>query len=175
VALAAFHYLSLLRSTELPPWLQQEVSALSHTRFRFAEKRRPDDYAVWVAEHLSWPVPRDLVLKAPQVVREWDAAGLGQKEILQTLKHLRVDQGRAVLMAKKDEHTAIKDVTEWLTEPWYGTEYTVERFDEEFLQQVRPLPIDVPFFLVLIGLRRMDRISFLSCTFLVPMTSFPII
>jgi len=149
VALAAFHYLSLLRSTELPPWLQQEVSSLSQIRFRFAEKRRPDDYAVWVAEHLSWPVPRDLVLKAPQVVWEWDAAGLGKKEVLQTLERLHVHEGRAVLMTKKDEHTAIKDVTEWSKEPWYGTEYTVERFDEEFLQLVRPSSITVVLFLVL--------------------------
>src|SRR5712691_5958652 len=64
VAIATFKYMSMLRPSDLSPSLQKETSSLSNIGFRFSEKRCPDDYAVWVADKLSWPVPRELVIKA---------------------------------------------------------------------------------------------------------------
>jgi insulysin len=92
--MATFNYISMLRSTDLSPTHQTEVSALSNIRFRFSEKRRPDDYAVWMADKLSWPVPRELVIKAPQVVSEWDHDGTAQAVAFQTLKGLSVKNSR---------------------------------------------------------------------------------
>jgi len=107
-------------------------------RFRFAEKRKPDDYAVWVTEHMVWPVPPELVLSAPQLTWEWDKDGLGEKEVRDVLEGLRVDQGRAVLMARAEEHAKVCGPSlQWETEPWYGTAYRVDRLDEEFIKQVR--------------------------------------
>src|SRR5882757_11245904 len=139
--MAAFKYISMLRSTDLSPNHQTEVSSLSDTRFRFSEKRRPDDYAVWVADKLSWPVPREFVIKAPQVVSEWDPDGTAQAVAFQTLQGLSVKNSRAVLMAKQGEFQRLFGTQEWQTEPWYGTQYRVERLDEEFIQEVRCSPL----------------------------------
>ncbi|KAJ8522379.1 hypothetical protein ONZ45_g1033 [Pleurotus djamor] len=118
VILATFKYLSLLRSSEFPAWYQRETSILSHTRFRFAEKRRPDDYAVWVSEHMAG--------------KGKDGGEVKMREILEGL---RVDRGRAVLMAKGEEFEKVKPGMSWSKEPWYGTEYAVERFDESFIRE----------------------------------------
>jgi len=114
------------------------MSIIKANRFRFAEKRRPDDYAVWVTEHLSWPVPRELVLSAPQLVWEWDEQDPmhgGEREMREVLESLRVDRGRTVLMAKTEEHERVRGTSPWETEPWYGTLYRVEKFDEDFIAQ----------------------------------------
>jgi insulysin len=141
VAMAAFKYMSMLRSTDLSPTHQSEVSSLSDIRFRFAEKRRPDDYAVWVADKLSWPVPRELVIKAPQVVFEWDPDGTAQAVAFQTLKGFSVNNSRTLVMAKQGEFQKLFGTQEWQSEPWYGTQYRVERLEDAFIQEVRHFPL----------------------------------
>ncbi|KAH9928156.1 Metalloenzyme, LuxS/M16 peptidase-like protein [Fomitopsis serialis] len=139
VTLTIFKYLNMLRASKFPAWYQREMSLLKATRFRFAEKRRPDDYAVWVTEHLSWPVPRELVLSAPQLVWEWDESDPvngGESEMRQVLDSLTVDYGRVVLMAQKDVHERVRGVSEWESEPWYGTQY-------HFIAQAQA-PNDIP-------------------------------
>ncbi|KAH9950188.1 insulin-degrading enzyme [Amylocystis lapponica] len=145
--LAVFKYLSLLRSSSFPAWYQREQSVIKATRFRFAEKRRPDDYAVWVTETLAYPIPPERILSAPQLVEEWDEhdlANSGEREVREALEGLRVGKGRAVLMAKADEHERVRGkVAEWETEPWYGTPYRVEKLDADFLAQAES-PNDIP-------------------------------
>ena len=139
--MSAFNYISMLRSTDLSPTFQTEVSSLSDIRFRFAEKRRPDNYAVWMADKLSWPVPREFVIKAPQVVSEWDPDGTAQAVAFQTLRGLSVKNARTVLMAKQGEFQRLFGTQEWQSEPWYGTQYRVERLDDAFIQEVRYVPL----------------------------------
>src|ERR1700675_4243747 len=110
VMLATFKYMTMLRASPLPAWNQRELSTLSATRFRFAEKRRPDDYAVWVSEHMAWPVPKELVISAPQLVWEWDEKdniGGGEREVREILESLRVHNARAVLMARAEKHAKL--------------------------------------------------------------------
>lgn len=133
IILSVFKYLSMMRSSELPAWYQQEMSRLRAIRFRFQEKRAPDDYAVWVSEHMTWPLPRDQILSGPQLVEEWDQNG--EREVREILDRLRINRGRALLMAKKEEHERVKGPVEWEHEPIYGTAYRVERFNEEFIQK----------------------------------------
>ncbi|KAI0282121.1 Metalloenzyme, LuxS/M16 peptidase-like protein [Russula aff. rugulosa BPL654] len=143
VAMAAFKYISMLRSTNLSPTYQSEVSSLSDIRFRFAEKRRPDNYAVWVTDMLSWPVPREFVIKAPQVISEWDPDGTAQAVAFQTLRALSVKNARTLLMAKQGEFQRLFGTQEWQSEPWYGSQYRVERLDDAFIQEAEgPNTID---------------------------------
>ena len=134
-------YLSLLRSSELPPWYQKELSIINETKFQFAEKRRPDDYAVWVSEHMAWPVEQEAVLSSAQLVSEWDQSGEGEKEVRNILNTLTIDQSRAVVMAQPDEFQRVFEVEgktlNWESEPWYGTKYIVERFSDDFVSKVR--------------------------------------
>jgi insulysin len=133
--------MSLLRSSSFPAWYQKEVSTIYETKFRFSEKMRPDDYAVWISDHMAWPVDRDLILTAPQLVQEWDDSGSGEKEVRDMLSTLTIERGRAVIMARSEElnsalsadHGDIK----WQHEPWYGTGYLVEKFDKSLVKQVK--------------------------------------
>ncbi|KAH8099586.1 Metalloenzyme, LuxS/M16 peptidase-like protein [Cristinia sonorae] len=143
ISLIVYKYLSLLRSSQFPAWYQKELATIKRTRFKFAEKRRPEDYALWVTEQLSWPVPRDQVLSAPQLIQEWDESdpmreGGGEKEMRDMLNTLTVDNSRAVLMARKEEHERLGGgERKWEAEPWYGTGYSVVRFDDDFIKEAK--------------------------------------
>jgi len=137
VVLAAFKYISLLRSSELAPWHQSEVATISRTQFEFAEKRAAETYAVSIAERMSWPIPTEKALSAPVLISEWeDETGL--QEVRDALKNIQIDTGRVVLMAKREEHERVSGELPWRSEKWYGTGYTVERWDSDFLAQVCP-------------------------------------
>lgn len=131
---AAFKYLSLLRSSEFKPYLQKEVFVMSMIQFRFSEKRRPDSYASWISERMSWPVPKESVISSPQLVEEWGNDPLPVQKVKEYLESFRIERGRVVLMAKAEEHVKLEPDKSWLKEPWYGTEYRVERFDDEFVR-----------------------------------------
>ncbi|TFK42449.1 Metalloenzyme, LuxS/M16 peptidase-like protein [Crucibulum laeve] len=138
VILATFKYLSLLRSSDFKEFYQREMVTVATTRFRFAEKRRPDDYATWVAEHMAWPVPKEYIISAPQLIWNWDEVvedNGGEAKIREYLEQFRATGGRVVLMARADEHVKINPDAKWEKEPWYGTDFNVQRFDEAFIKE----------------------------------------
>ena len=134
-----FRFIALLKSSKFPAWQQRERNLICATRFRFAEKRRPDDYAVWISEHMAWPVPRELILSAPQLVEEWNASDPingGEREMREILDSFTIERSRTVLMAKVDEHERVRGKDHiWEKEPVYGTPYRVERYSAAFVQQ----------------------------------------
>ncbi|KAN0077100.1 Metalloenzyme, LuxS/M16 peptidase-like protein [Tylopilus felleus] len=136
VVLSTFKHLSLLRSSDIPPWYQSEVATIFRTQFEFAEKCEAEAYAIFIAEGMSWPVPTEKALSASELVSEWeDETGL--REVRDALKDIQIDKGRVMLMAKREEHERVSGELQWQSEKWYGTGYTVERWDSEFVAQAQ--------------------------------------
>ena len=138
--LAVHKYLALLRSTKFSRFHHEELVNLSAIQFRFAEKTRPQTYATWITERMAWPLPVELLLAGPNLIWDWDADAereVGEAKIAEYLQQFRVHESRVVLMAKKDEHLKINRNITWEKEPWYGTEYAVQRFDDDFIREVR--------------------------------------
>ncbi|KAJ8592510.1 insulin-degrading enzyme [Rhizopogon salebrosus TDB-379] len=134
VALATYKYVSLLRSSEFPKWYQSELVKIARTRFQFAEKQNPESYAVSLSERMGKPVPPELVLREVAVQSDWDSED-GEREVREILEGMRITTGRAVLMAKKEEHERISNNEQWEHEECYGTGYRVERWDPSFVEQ----------------------------------------
>ncbi|EAU88742.1 insulin-degrading enzyme [Coprinopsis cinerea okayama7 len=135
IVLAAFHYISLLRSAEFQPFAQHERVLLSQIRFRFAEKKRPDDYASAVAENMASPVPPERLISATQLTWDWDDNGADERKVREYLETFRLSEGRVVLMAKQEDHEKITPGIEWSKEPWYGTSYNVKEWESDFIEQ----------------------------------------
>jgi insulysin len=62
--------------------------------------------------------------------------GGGEKEMRDILNGFRIGIGRAVLMARAEEHEDVNGNGEWQQEPCYGTKYRVSRFEDEFIKEV---------------------------------------
>jgi insulysin len=85
---------------------------------------------------MEWPVPGDLLLAGPQLVWEWGDDETGPKEVRRILDSLTINNGRALLMAKAEEHKKFGASDGWETEPIYGSQYRVEKLENDFLEQV---------------------------------------
>jgi insulysin len=134
VALAAYKYLSLLRSSAFPKWYQSELVKIARTKFQFATKENAEGYAVSLSERLGKPIPPESLLRGAIVPSEWNSED-GEREVREILEDMRIAKGRAVLMAKKEELERISNNEHWEHEKWYGTGYRVERWDPSFVEQ----------------------------------------
>ncbi|PPQ98811.1 hypothetical protein CVT24_003365 [Panaeolus cyanescens] len=145
---ATFKYLSLLRASVFDQYHHQELVKLSATRFRFAEKRRPDDYATSITEHMAWPLPRDMILAGPRLTFDYindSDKKMHEAKISQYLDSFKLGNSRVVLMAPKADHEKLHPQIQWENEPWYGTGYYVQRFDQNFIEKAES-PNDIPEF-----------------------------
>lgn len=132
---ACYKYFSLLRDSEFPSWIQSEIQALAALKFRFMEKQRdPENYAAQVSMSLKRPLPRSLIVSGPKLVFDWD-----EQLVRDTLAGLIAEDSRVVLMAK--DHSLVGKTGPWSTEPWYGTEYTVDRLETDIISTVSAHPI----------------------------------
>lgn len=141
--LAVHKYLALLRSTKFSRFHHEELVNLSAIRFRFAEKNLSHDYATWISERMAWPLPPEFLLAGPKLVWDWDSDAereAGEAKIAEYLQQFRIHESRVFLMARKDEYLKINSDITWDKEPWYGTEYSVQRFDETFIREVPFFP-----------------------------------
>ncbi|KAN0077101.1 Metalloenzyme, LuxS/M16 peptidase-like protein [Tylopilus felleus] len=136
VVLSTFKYLSLLRSSDIPPWYQSEVAMMARAHFEVEVELEAEAHAIFIAERMSWPVSTEKALSASMLISEWeDETGL--REVRDALKDIQIDKGRVVLMAKREEHERVSGELQWQSEKWYGTGYTVERWDSEFVAQAQ--------------------------------------
>jgi insulysin len=140
VALAAYKYLSLLRSSAFPKWYQSELVKIARTKFQFATKENAEGYAVSLSERLGKPIPPESLLRGAIVPSEWNSED-GEREVREILEDMRITKGRAVLMAKKEELERISNNEHWEHEKWYGTGYRVERWDPSFVEQASQVPL----------------------------------
>ncbi|KAK1236433.1 metalloprotease [Marasmius sp. AFHP31] len=158
VILLTTKYFNLLRlQSHFEEFHQHEISALSQTRFRFLEKRKPDGYATMVAETMNKPYPRELLLSAPHITWDWgneysgyEKHGNGEVKLRELIDGLRMEEGRVLLMGKEEELARVPrfdQSVEWKDEPWYGTKYRVERFPDAFLKECSEGPAVPELFL----------------------------
>jgi insulysin len=146
----------LLRTSKFDPFHYEELVQLSHTKFRFLAKGRPDDYAESLSVRMAWPVPRHLLLAARVLTSSWENEEdrkRGEEKIAEYLESFRVGNSRVILMAKAEDIIKLHDDLQWSKEPWYGTEYAVRRWDADFVKQVRVVhkSLSLPHYALLLG------------------------
>ena len=136
VLIATYKYISMLKSSKLEDFHHREIQAMSSIRYRFKEKRRPEEYVTTLSDVLQRPYTRDCLLSAPSLVWEYD-----ESEIREILDLLDVSTGRVMLMAKAPE--SLSSTGTWLNEQWYGTQYQVEKLPQDLVGRAS-MPNDIP-------------------------------
>ncbi|KAE9395045.1 insulin-degrading enzyme [Gymnopus androsaceus JB14] len=137
------NYRSVILTTfnNFKDYLQRECAILSDLCFRFLEKQKPDHYVTAIAEAMTKPYPPELLLAAATVTAPWGdeypgASTAGREKVYEYLEQFKLENGRIMLIAKREDLQEVLGKQDtWEVEPWYGTLYRVERFDEEFLGQ----------------------------------------
>ncbi|GBE85090.1 Putative zinc protease [Sparassis crispa] len=142
VLLTTFNYISLLRSSNLPPYHFSEISTISALNFRFQEKVQPHLWVNYLSAKLLEPYPPEWTLSGGSLNREWD-------EILvrETLAAIVPERGRVTLQAQEHDERVVGKDAQWESEKWYGTQYSVRRIDASFIDKAQAPNENVELFL----------------------------
>ncbi|XP_059646301.1 insulin-degrading enzyme-like 1, peroxisomal [Cornus florida] len=118
-----FKYIQLLQQSGVCKWIFDELSAICETAFHYQDKSRPIDYVVTVASNMKLYPPKDWLVRS-------SLPSKFNPDIIQSLlNELTQDSVRIFWESTKFEgHTD-------MTEPWYGTAYSIERITASMIQQ----------------------------------------
>lgn len=121
VARIAFQYIEMLRVSLPQDWIYFELEAISRANFKFKQKMSPARTVSGLAKVLEREyIPVQHILSTSVFTRN------EPDKVLEILESLTVKNSRMTLIAKSLQTN--------LTEKWYGTEYSIEPYSEEFIQ-----------------------------------------
>ena len=121
VAKIAFQYIEMLRVSLPQDWIYFELEAISRANFKFKQKMSPARTVSGLAKVLEREyIPVQHILSTSVFTKN------EPDKVLEILESLTVQNSRMTLIAKSLQTN--------LTEKWYGTEYSVEPYSEEFIQ-----------------------------------------
>lgn len=133
VVRTVFSYISLLKtSISSFPQYFEEFRELSEMFFRNREKSQPHAYVVSLAARLEDDRPAESLLSADSLYREYN-----EEAVKAVLGCLLPGKARLTLSAKDHETLAVSSGIVWQNEKWYGTEYAVQKFGTDILEEVR--------------------------------------
>ncbi|KAH8078394.1 LuxS/MPP-like metallohydrolase [Cristinia sonorae] len=127
---AIFNYISLLRSSPLEPYHYEEQFNIREVSFRFKEKSQPHTYAMWLCSQLFERYAPDQVLSGSQLLRRWD-----EQLVRDIIELLTPEKCRVIITAKYHDASIVGEGISWEAEKWYGTEYSVRRLNQEFIDK----------------------------------------
>ncbi|EJU00764.1 insulin-degrading enzyme [Dacryopinax primogenitus] len=122
VLVAVHKYISLLRASLFPAWIQEELIQISKINFDFLEKQPAERVASFLAAEITKPYPRDRLLSTHALPREWD-----ELQVREVLGSLTPRESSIMLVSPDMPEERLGN-----REKWYGTEYGVHRLSDEF-------------------------------------------
>lgn len=123
VLLNVFEYLKLLNSNKIEEWLYKELETMARVNFWYKSKTDASRTTSHLASQMQRPIPREQILSS-SLIRDFDPEAIGK-----IIACLNPDNFRATLVAQSLEGLD-------KTEKWYGTEYSIQKFDDEFVKKL---------------------------------------
>jgi insulysin len=123
---ATFHYINLIKDTEVQSWIVNELQNTAAVDFKFRQKSPASKFTSRQAVNLQKPIPREWLL-SQSLIREFNP-----ELITKALEHLRPDNFRVMVVSQKCPRGDYDQL-----ERWYKTEYRVEKLSESFMQELQ--------------------------------------
>uniref|UniRef100_A0A0E0QA39 Insulin degrading enzyme n=1 Tax=Oryza rufipogon TaxID=4529 RepID=A0A0E0QA39_ORYRU len=117
-----FRYITLLQTSGTPKWIFDELLTIRETGFHYRDKSPPSQYVVNISSNMQIFPPEDWLI-ASSVPSKFSPDA-----IQSILNDLTPDKVRIFWESKKFEGQTN------LTEPWYGTSYSVEAVPPSIIQ-----------------------------------------
>jgi len=130
IVTCVFQYLEMLRKQEPQEWVFKECQALSEVRFQFKDKENPRSYVCSTARCLHEFGVED-VIQGQFIMRHFKS-----DLIKMILSYLVPSKVRITLIAKLFEGKTD------LVEEWYGTEYSVNKIPQKYIEEWENVPLN---------------------------------
>ncbi|KAJ4782702.1 Insulin-degrading enzyme [Rhynchospora pubera] len=118
-----FKYIDLLKGSEIHKWFFDELVAMCETEFNYQDKCQPLNYALFVNGTMPFFPPEEWLV-GESLPSKFDPILIQKK-----LDELSPDKVRIFWESKKFEGSTD------LTEPWYGTSYSVQKITPDTIKQ----------------------------------------
>lgn len=123
-----FQYIRVLQEQGVAEWMFEEVRAVCEMKFHFQDKRPPISYVTDLAGNMLLYPPRDW-LAGSSLPRRFDA-----EAIAGLIEQLKPERVRIFWYSKQFEGKTSE------REPWYGTDYIIERIEDNLVQEWSKTP-----------------------------------
>jgi insulysin len=125
---AVFVYMRLIGEEGVRHWVYDEMVSVSESAFRFAPRLEPEDLVDRVSQRLAF-YPDTEVLRGPYLYTDFD------ENLIERLLELLCPERMSLMISGQ----FVSDRTNTV-EPWYGTEYGVERIADTRFSAWRQAP-----------------------------------
>uniref|UniRef100_A0A0D9X0K9 Peptidase M16 N-terminal domain-containing protein n=1 Tax=Leersia perrieri TaxID=77586 RepID=A0A0D9X0K9_9ORYZ len=126
-----FRYITLLQNSGTPKWIFDELQAICETGFHYRDKSPPIHYVVNISTSMQIYPPEDWLITS------YVPSKFSPDAIQRILNELTPDNVRIFWESKQFEGQTN------LTEPWYGTSYSVEAVPPSIIQKwVNKAPVE---------------------------------
>ena len=121
-----FQYIGMIKENPPLEWMHEEIKNMSEVDFRFQQKSPASRFTSRVSSVMQKPLPREWLLSGLQKVRKFDP-----KAIVEAMQYLREDNFRLMIVSQDYPGS-------WgQKEPWYGTDYKVEKISTDVQSEIR--------------------------------------
>ncbi|XP_024981042.1 insulin-degrading enzyme-like 1, peroxisomal isoform X2 [Cynara cardunculus var. scolymus] len=118
-----FKYISLLQQSGVCKWIFDELSAICEMVFHYQDKIPPIDYVVKIASNMQLYPPKDWLVGS-------SLPSIFSPGVIQSFLNELTPNNVRIFW----ESTNFEGHTD-LTEPWYGTAYSVEKITDSIIQE----------------------------------------
>lgn len=105
----------------------QELQTCAAIDFKFRQQTPPAKFTSRMSSVMQKPLPREWLLSGTSLIREFDP-----KIIEEAMQYLRPDNFRMTIISQECPSGEFDQ-----KEPWYGTEYRVEKIPKAFLEELK--------------------------------------
>ncbi|KLO18632.1 hypothetical protein SCHPADRAFT_925084 [Schizopora paradoxa] len=127
-------FIQLLQNSATADWFYHEIKDMAYTDFNYTEEVDAYHYAIQLSQYMKWPTPRNLILSAPELYWEHD-----EEQYRSVLNALDFNNCQIYLLSKDLDQIGITGP--WEKEKWFGAEYKVVKFSEEFYHKPLEHPV----------------------------------
>lgn len=129
VLVSVFQYVKILHTSPIQEWMYKELETMANVNFKFRSKKSASRTTSNESSHMQKPIPRERLLSS-SLIRKFDP-----NAIAEVVSYLNVDNFRATLVG--NSLTGLDKA-----ERWYGTKYSVTKFDADFLNKLKTIELN---------------------------------
>lgn len=134
VLLSVFQYINILHNSPVQEWMFREIETIANVNFKFRSKKSASRTTSGESAQMQKPIPRERLLSS-SLVRKYDPQAISD-----LVSHLNAGNFRATLVGKTLEGLD-------QTERWYGTKYSITKFDKDFIKKLETASTNPDLFL----------------------------
>ncbi|KAI9295027.1 hypothetical protein K502DRAFT_235546 [Neoconidiobolus thromboides FSU 785] len=132
-----YQYIKLLSHEGVNESHFKEIQSIHEANFKFQEKSNVSSYVSRLANRLHRPFPANEVLCSSSLLKKYDPEAVNE-----LLNYFKPEKLMITVVSK-----SVKDRKDLKQEAWYGTNYAIEKLDNDFIKELNSIELNSRLYL----------------------------